>query len=329
MYNKYLSTILFLLLTLLVADLKAQSDRPLVIAHRGASGHLPEHTLESYALAIEMGADYIEPDLVLTKDGVLITRHDHYLSNSTDIADHPEFATRKKTIGHREDWYTEDFILLEIKKLRARQAFRGRSKEHDGKYEIPTFQQVIDLVKRESAATGRSIGLYPEIKKPAYFNAKGYDFAGALLDILRGNDLSSDKLPVFIQSFEADILKELNERTDLPLVQLVTVARGATGKPDPSRSNIPLKDLSAYAQVVAPIKMLLVSADGTATTFVEQAHRLGLSVHVWTFRNDAYPTDYFSSGAEEQAHFFKLGIDGIFTDFPDTGVAVRNRLFPK
>lgn len=324
--HKYLSIVLFSLLMLLAAQ--ARSERPLVIAHRGASGHLPEHTLAGYKLAIEMGADYIEPDLVLTKDGVLITRHDHYLSSSTDIADHPEFRNRKKILGKREDWYTEDFTLPEIKKLRARQAFRGRSKEHDGKYEIPTFQQVIDLVKKESAATGRSIGLYPETKQPAHFKARGYDFAAALVDILRRNDLGNDKFPVFIQSFEADILKELKGLTDIPLVQLVSAATTATGRPDASRSNIPLKEISSYAQVVAPPKMLLVSADGTPTQLVEQAHQLGLAVHVWTFRDDAYPTDHFSSPADEQAFFLKLGIDAIFTDFPDTGVAVRDRLFP-
>ena len=149
MYNKRYSTILFVLLILLAADLTAQSDRPLVIAHRGASGHLPEHTLPGYALAIEMGADYIEPDLVMSKDGVFISRHDHYLSSSTNVADHPEFAGRKKTIGERKDWYAEDFTLAEIKTLRARQAFPGRSTEYDDKYDIPPFPQVIDLVKRE------------------------------------------------------------------------------------------------------------------------------------------------------------------------------------
>lgn len=328
-HHKVQSTIVFLLLTLLAADLEAQADRPLVIAHRGASGYLPEHTLAGYALAIRMGADYIEPDLVLSKDGVLITRHDHYLSSSTDIAAHAEFFDRRKTIDGRPDWYTEDFTLAEIKTLRARQTFPGRSKEHDGKYDIPTFQQVIDLVKRESAASGRSIGLYPETKQPAYFKSLGYDMSAALLDILRRNELGSDRYPVFIQSFEADILKELSGRTDLPLVQLVTFARSAAGEPDPTRSNIPLEELSAYAQVVAPMKRLLLSEDGTATTFVERAHLLGLSVHVWTFRDDAYPTDLFSSAEEEQVFFLKLGIDAVFTDFPDTVVAIRNRLFPR
>ena len=215
----------------------AGSDRPLVIAHRGASGYLPEHTLEGYALAIRMGADYIEPDLVLSKDGVLICRHDHYLSKSTDIEAHPQFLDRKRTINGREDWYTEDFSLAEIKVLRARQAFRGRSKEHDDKYAIPTFQQVIDLVKRESAATGRVIGLYPETKQAAYFKSRGFDVAAILLDILQRNGLGGDRFPVYIQSFEADILKELSGRTDLPLVQLVSPVRDAYGRSDPARSS--------------------------------------------------------------------------------------------
>jgi len=329
MINTYYSTILFLLLTLLAADLAAESSRPLVIAHRGASGYLPEHTLEGYALAIQMGADYIEPDLVLTKDGVLIARHDHYLSTTTDISDRSEFELRKKTIDLRQDWYTEDFTLAEIKKLRAKQAFRGRSNEHDGKYEIPTFQQVIDLVKRESAARGRSIGLYPETKQPAYFKARGYDFAATLVGILNRNELGNAKFPVYIQSFEADILRELKKKTDIPLVQLVRAIRSTKGKSDPIQANIPLVELSKYAQVVAPVKMLLVSPDGSPTTYVDRAHQLGLKVHAWTFRNDAYPTGAFSSGAEEQIFFLKLGIDAVFTDFPDTGVAVRNRLFPR
>ena len=154
-------------------------EQPAIIAHRGASGYLPEHTLEAYTLAIDLGCDFIEPDLVFTKDGHLVVRHEGYLSPSTDVADHPEFADRKKhskTFGF-EDWFTEDFTLEEIKTLHARQAYPGRSREYDGKFLIPTFMEVLELARAKSKEKARPIGVYPETKHPGHYKKLGHDFA--------------------------------------------------------------------------------------------------------------------------------------------------------
>ncbi|MBD3647010.1 MAG: PQQ-binding-like beta-propeller repeat protein, partial [Pseudomonadales bacterium] len=294
------------------------AEEPIVIAHRGASGYLPEHTLAAYERAIELGADYIEPDLVITKDGVLIARHDHYLGTTTNVADHEEFADRRKVVGGREEWFTEDFTLAEIKTLRARQAFPGRSKEYDDRYEIPTLQEVIDLVKRKSAEVGRDVGLYPETKEPAHFRSLGFDFAALLLATLERNGIASG---VYIQSFEAEILRELNGRTDLPLVQLITPA----AQDEPNQPNIPLDEIATYADGIGTFKVLLVNEAGGPSEVVSRARDLGLFVHAWTFRDDAWPKAFFPTARAELAHFLNLGIDGFFTDFPDTGVAVRDR----
>ncbi len=295
--------------------------KPIVIAHRGASGYLPEHTLAAYRLAIEMGADYIEPDLVLTKDGIFVARHEHYLSRTTDIADHPEFLVRRKQVGERTDWFVEDFTRAELSLLKTRQAVTGRSAEHDGKHGIPTFQEVIDLVKAELARTGRSIGLYPETKEPGHFGKLGFDVASLLLDILEKNDLNSPNAKIFVQSFEPQILRSLNGRIKVPLVQLVMPVKNSQGQ---YQSNIPLATLSEYAQVVAPMKWLLIDRNREANGFLRQARDLGLLVHVWTFRDDSFRADVFADGEKEIEVFLKLGVDGVFTDFPDTGVKVRD-----
>ncbi len=200
-------------------------QRPLVIAHRGASGYLPEHTLEAYRRAIALGADYIEPDLVSTKDGVLVVRHEPMLSGTTDVADRPEFASKKTTRKldgiETTDWFANDFTLAEIKTLRARQAFADRDQSHNGKYEIPTFQEVIDLAKDESARSGRTIGIYPETKHPTYHASLGLAFEDKLLDMLKAAGWTGKDAPVFIQSFETANLKYLRGKTQLRLVQLV------------------------------------------------------------------------------------------------------------
>lgn len=307
------------LLLILVAP--ALAVEPIVIAHRGASGYLPEHTLAAYEKAIDMGADYIEPDLVITKDGELIARHDHYLGMTTDIADHDEFAGRQKTVAGRQDWFTEDFTLEEIKTLRARQAFPGRSDEHDGEYAIPTLQEVIDLVERKSRETGRDIGLYPETKISSHFESLGFDFAKLLMKVLAVNGMSARPARVYIQSFEPDILKRLDGMTDLPLVQLVS----PVSRKQPNQPNIPLEQAAAWADGIAAFKVLLVDEKGASSGVIERAHELDLFVHAWTFRDDAYPEAYFPSARAEIAHFLGLGIDGFFTDFTDTGVSVRDR----
>jgi glycerophosphoryl diester phosphodiesterase len=255
---------------------------PLIIAHRGASGYLPEHTVEAYALAIEQGADVVEPDLVFTKDGVLIARHDRYLSTTTNVADKPEFATRKRANADpktepREDWWVEDFTLAEMKTLRARQPFPGRSKEHDDKLEIPTFVEMLTLVSAKAKEAGRPVGVYPETKHPAFFASIGRDFEGPLLTALQ----SFDAGPVFIQSFEPEILKRLKGKTNANLVQLVYEKEPGAGP------NIPLAEIATYADGVAAAKNLILAESGEMTSFVQDAHAHELTVHAWTFRDDA------------------------------------------
>ena len=313
-------------------------EAPLIIAHRGASGYRPEHTLEGYKLAIEMGADVIEPDLVVTKDGVLVARHDRYLSTTTDVSDHPEFADRRKPNADpkgevKDDWWIEDFTLAELKTLRARQPFPGRSKEFDDQFEIPTFAEIIALAERESKAADRRVGIYPETKHPGYFSSIGLDFEAPLLAALKGFQAG----PVFIQSFEAEILKRLRDKTDATLVQLVYEEEPGAG------SNIPLEEIAIFADAVGPAKTLLADKGNHDTGFVSRAHELGLMVHPWTMRNDQ--PDYFralienSDGAvttqessgdrhpdlaiSEFHYFFQLGVDGVFTDFADTSFEAR------
>jgi glycerophosphoryl diester phosphodiesterase len=198
---------------------------PIIIGHRGASGYLPEHTLEGYALAIELGADFIEPDLVMTKDGHLIARHEPNIINTTDVRSHPEFASRRRTamIDGVEDegWFASDFTLAEIKTLRAVQAFGERPQQFNGRFEIPTLEEIIDLAKRKSAEKGRTIGIYPETKHPTYHRSIGLPLEAKLVRALRAAGWDRRDAPVFIQSFEQSNLKELRRMTRIRLVQLV------------------------------------------------------------------------------------------------------------
>jgi len=316
--------------------------RQIVIAHRGASGYRPEHTLEAYTLAIKLGADIIEPDLVFTKDGVLVVRHDRYLSTSTNVAAHPEFADRKKPNADpddapRVDWWVEDFTLAELKTLRARQAFPGRSTEFDGKFEIPTFEEALALIDTKAKEAGRPVGVYPETKHPGYFASIGMDFEAPLLAALENFEAG----PVFIQSFEPEILKRLRSKTDAKLVQLVYEEEPGAGP------NIPLEAIALYADGVGPAKDLALNPNTTAEyDYIFFAHKLELTVHPWTFRNDvrnatvellqdtyylvdttdkSIKTSQDSAGLEFQL-FYLAGADGVFTDFPDTAVAVRDKI---
>ncbi|HEX2338139.1 MAG TPA: glycerophosphodiester phosphodiesterase [Hyphomicrobiaceae bacterium] len=200
-------------------------QRALVIAHRGASGYLPEHTLEAYALAIEMGADFIEPDLVASKDGVLIARHEPMLGATTDVAEHPEYATRRVTLEVDgvaiTDWFASDFTLAEIRRLRAKQAMAERDQSMNGKFLIPTLQDVIDLAKAKSLESGRVVGVYPEIKHPTFHAAIGLKLEDRLLDVLTAAGWTEKSSPVIIQSFEVAGLKYLRSKTRLRLVQLI------------------------------------------------------------------------------------------------------------
>ncbi len=300
-------------------------EPPVVIAHRGASGLRPEHTIEAYSLAVDQGADWIEPDLVLTRDGVLIARHDRYLSTTTDVADRPEFADRKreKSSGGepRMDWWAEDFTLEEIKTLRARQSFPGRSKEFDGQFTIPTFAEVAALAKARSTPN-RVIGVMPEIKQPGALDAFGFRVAAILAAAFKEQGWTDASAPLILQSFEPEVLVQMKERLPVRRVQLVFPQGEDTGA---LRSNIPLPVLATYADSVGPNKALIVSPSGEATDFVTQAHALGLKVFPWTFRDDAPALDGVDAETELM-RAYQLGVDGLFTDFPETAVRVRDTM---
>lgn len=289
--------------------------RPLVIAHRGASGLLPEHTLEAYALAIEQGADYVEPDLVMTADGHLVARHDRFLGTTTDVAQRPEFAERRRMKpGRREaEWWVEDFTLAEIRTLRAVQPFPGRPAAHDGRYGIPTLPEILELLRAEEARSGRRVGIYPEAKQPAAFAALGLDMKAALLEALAEAGWGEAGAPVFLQCFDPAFLQALRGETALPLVQLVAPRRG--GAPD--EATVPLRALAGWAEAVGPSKALLFDASGRPRDFVARARDLGLAVHAWTLRDDQPATAFGRVEAEYEA-LFALGVDGLFTDFPAT-----------
>jgi glycerophosphoryl diester phosphodiesterase len=331
---------------------------PLVVGHRGASGYRPEHTLASYRLAIELGADYIEPDLVATSDHQLVARHENEISGTTDVADHPEFAARRttKTIDGLPvtGWFTEDFTLAELRTLRARERLpdlRPANTAFDGLYQVPTLQEVIDLAK------GAGVGIYPETKHPTYFDSVGLSLEEPLVAALDANGLGGRHAPVFIQSFETANLKQLNRMTRVRLVQLLD----ATGRPydlvvagDPRTyadlaTPEGLAGIAAYADGVGPNKNLVVPRDPAGnlldpTGLVGDAHRAGLVVHPWTFRRENFflPLDFRQGnpaspqfpGATGDAPaelrlFFRLGVDGLFTDHPDTAVATRHQFFAR
>jgi glycerophosphoryl diester phosphodiesterase len=294
---------------------------PLIIAHRGASGHRPEHTIEAYTLAIEMGADVIEPDLVATKDGVLIARHENEIGGTTDVA--VKFPARKTTkrVEGREitGWFAEDFTLAEIKTLRAKERLAFRSHAYDGQFQIPTFEEVIVLADGKGRAAGREIGVYPETKHPAYFRGIGLPLEERVVEMARKHGLTKKSSPILIQSFEPDSLKRLRPMIDVRLVQLLDQSAAAPAAR--------LREIAAYADGVGPHKLLIlpVSADGVVqapTSFVPDAKAAGLFVHVWTLRQEAQflPKSYGGDLAREFRQLAALGVDGIFTDFPDAGV---------
>lgn len=321
--------------------------KPIVIAHRGASGERPEHTLAAYRLAITQGADFIEPDLVFTKDGHLICRHENEISGTTDVAQRREFASRraKKTVDWTEveGWFTEDFTLAELKTLRCRERLpqlRPANAAFDGQESIPTVDEVCALAK------ANGVGVYPETKHPTYFEKLGQSFDDPLLDALGAHGWRDASAPVFIQSFETGNIKRLRARTSIRIIQLCA----ASGMPfDHLPTGIGLtyadllrgdglKRIAAYADGIGPDKTLIVPRDGQGrstapTDLVSRAHAAGLKVHPWTFRAENYflPLE-LRRGDAPSAHgdletelrqFFALGVDGVFADFPAMAVAAR------
>ncbi|MFS0773639.1 glycerophosphodiester phosphodiesterase [Sphingomonas sp. 1P08PE] len=311
---------------------------PIVIAHRGASGERPEHTIAAYERAIDQGADVIEPDLVPTKDGVLVARHENEIGGTTDVAAHPEFAARRatKTIDGQTvtGWFTEDFTLAELKTLHARERLpdlRPASAAFDGRYQIPTFAEVIALAKR------RHVGIYPETKHPTYFAAIGLGTDVPLIRQLHVAGWTTPDAPVFIQSFEVANLKHLKTLTKLRLIQLVDATGGPADGAAPSYAAITsadgLKQVATYAWGIGPAKAMVTAR------LVADAHAAGLRVHPWTFRaENQFLPPAFRRGDDPAVHgdvageidaALRLGIDGFFTDFPLIGVQARDRVVPR
>jgi glycerophosphoryl diester phosphodiesterase len=355
--------------------------RPIVIGHRGASGYRPEHTIEAYRLAIQQGADYIEPDLVLTKDGVPIARHEPLFGatavngvalppvnefTTTDVLDRPEFAGRLRTRNldgvNVTGYWSDDFTLAEVKTLRARERIpnvRPGNAAYDGQYQIPTLQEVIDLAKEQSLATGRTIGIYPETKHPTFFALNAANrtspvrFEDAVVATLHANYGNSAAAPVFLQSFEVGNLQYLRTRTDIPLVQLLG---GAAARP---YDFVLAGDQRTYGDLIAPAGLALINdyaagigptrdlliprpgnVLGAPTRAVADAHAAGLLVHPYTFRaENSFLSSGFRVGADPTAYgdfegetllYLRLGVDGFFTDHPDRGVrAVAASVVPE
>ncbi|MDT4812748.1 Glycerophosphodiester phosphodiesterase, periplasmic [compost metagenome] len=358
--------------------LTLDGNPPLVIAHRGASGYLPEQTLESYARAIELGADVIEMDLVSTKDGVLIARHDPNLAISTDVAKHARFASRKKTIqvdGETQTgWFSNDFTLAEIKTLGGISTDAERPQEFNGKFKVVTFQEIIDFAKAKSKETGRAIAIYPETKNPTYFRDLGMPMEDKVIAAINAAGWNSKTAPIYVQSFEPGSLKYMKSKgLNTRLIQLID-GDGIDMKTGAMTYAVPvdrpyewtkagdkrnfdvmvtpagLAEIKTYADGIGPWKRYIVSVKGTVgadgkvvdvnkdgkindadatstapTTLIADAHKAGLFVHPFTFRNESrrLASDYNKDGKNEYAVYYKLGVDGVFTDFTDTALAAR------
>ena len=356
-----------------------EGSAPIVVAHRGASGYLPEETLEAYAKAIELGADVVEMDLISTKDGVLICRHDPNLAISTDVASHAEFAGRRKTTqvdGETQTgWFASDFTLAEIKTLGAISTDAERPQQYNGLFRIVTFQEVVDLVKARSAATGRTIAVYPETKNPTYHRDLGLPLEDTFIALIKAAGWNSRSAPIYVQSFEPGSLKYLRSKgLDTRMIQLidaddVDLRTGALTFVAPydrpydwtragdsrlfSAMVTPagLAEIRTYADGIGPWKRYVTTVKGTLdaggkvldlngdglineadatlqppTTLIADAHRAGLLVHPYTFRNESrrLARDYQADPKNEYLAFFALGVDGVFSDFTDTALAARD-----
>jgi glycerophosphoryl diester phosphodiesterase len=339
--------------TLLPAVGRAAGRRPIVIAHRGASGLRPEHTRLAYDLAIDQGCDFIEPDLVPTKDGHLIVRHENEIGGTTDVASRPEFAARQatKTIDGQSltGWFAEDFTLAEIKTLRARERLprlRPANSRYDGQAPLLTFDEVVAIARAGSRRTGRTIGVYPELKHPSYFASIGLPTEDRLVARLKAHDLDSAAAPVFVQCFEVGPLKSLRGKTKARLVQLTAGAGGPADRPDLTYTQMTsaegLKAVALYADGLGPEKTQVIPQDADrllpATALVADAHAAGLVVHPWTVRaennflpaslrrGDAAAADYLAQPGDVAAVFkalYAAGVDGLFSDFPGLAVTAR------
>lgn len=305
------------------APIAKPAKEVLIIAHRGASGLMPEHTIEAYDLALHSYADFIEPDLIMTKDNVLIVRHENELSDSTDVA--KKFPKRKKTKtidGEKiTGWFSEDFTLKEIKTLRANQRFDIRDQSYNGKFAIPTFEEVLKLIKEKKTPTGKPVGIYPEIKHGRYFRGINKPMENQVLELLKKYGYSKKTDPAIIQAFEKDTLIYLRPQTELRLMQLL----GSEAVSDQT-----LKDIATYADGIGPSKSMILPSTpegnlAPATDLIQRAHADHLFVHPYTFRSDRnflHPS-YKEDPVKEYQQFFELGVDGVFTDFPEDAAKAR------
>ena len=294
---------------------------PDIIAHRGASGLRPEHSEAAYALALEQGADVLEPDLMVSADGVLIVRHDPYLSTSTDVAARPEFAERRTERFGREDWWVADFTAAELRSLTTRQVFPDRDQAYNDQYPVLTFVDFLDFVSAEQIRCGCVIPIEPEVKLPAEHAALGLDPLPLLIDALDAHDLNRADAPVVIQSFDPGFLQRLDAVSDVPLAMLYAgpdeVGYNAGG--------LSLEAIAEFSDGVGANKGVLLTPDGESTGYLEAAHALGLEVHVWTVRDDRTPITGATVQDELRA-LYALGVDAVFADFPATAVAVREEM---
>ncbi len=291
--------------------------RPQVIAHRGASGYRPEHTLEGYRLAIEQDADIVEPDLVASRDGVLYARHDLGLARSTDIANRSELAARAREMNGVRDWWISDFLAAELDVLRANQPFSERGKGYDGSFKLPRFSAMLDLIASQSEASHRRIGVYPEVKHPEYFHALGIHPDVLLIDELKSRDLVGGDSPVWLQCFNHGVLRTMKDQCGNPSFALIEEL--------PERSVEAWLKTLQWADGIAVSKALLWDAQGNDSGLVERAHAMGFAVHAWTFREDRSPSPYAST-QDELAAAYSLGVDALFCDFPDCAVRVRDAM---
>ncbi len=328
--------------------LNSSKTIPLILGHRGACGYRPEHTLASYELAINMGADYIEPDVVSTKDGVLVARHENEISLTTDVAvKFPNLKRSKVVDGNKiEGWFIEDLNLAELKTLRAKERLNTRDQSFNGLYEIPTIEEIIKLVQSKENELHRTIGIIPETKHPSYFSSLGLPLEKRLLELLKKYGYERPNSPIIIQSFEISNLERLHKDSPYKLMQLIddpelhpfdqVLKNGGDSskaiKYIEMLSDKGLESIKKYAQIVSPAKRMIVLQDPATKTLnapndlIDRSHRAGLLIMPYTFRNDKeyLAPEYNGNPNTEYIEFFDLGVDGLFTDF--SGSAVQARL---
>lgn len=337
---------------------------PIIIAHRGAQFLFPEHTMEGYKKAVELGADYIEPDLVMTLDGVFVSRHEPFISGTTNVADLPQYAGRKTTKildgVAITDWFVSDFTLVEIKTLRARQSWENRTQEYDDQFEIPTFAEILAFAKAQKTISGNPVGIYPELKHPTYHRDLGLPMEDQFLIQITEAGFNSKIAPIYVQCFEVRTLQYLNKTSDVKLIQLI----GAAGikpdgslcftKPDGSYDpeGIPydfvmakdnrtfdffsteegIQFVASYADGIGPWKAFIIpitkseskSIDVQApTSFVSLAHKYGLEIHPYTFRNEDKRWMSNEEPESEYKLFFQAGVDGVFSDYTSEAFIAR------